>query len=187
ALDASPIALSFLVARAGRSVWAVRGDALALGLRDGVFDLVVSADMIEHVADGETYLREMRRVLKPAGRCVLITNNDRGLFKVKGLRRLYYQPTKRLDLRRKLDAIKATERARRYDERAHINLFSVARLAALARLAGFSVAHWHTFPFLRHPLRDHILSARLLRFLFGPYLHDYLLMVLEKPRAVAAH
>jgi SAM-dependent methyltransferase len=181
ALDSSRVALSFLSDRGASVLSRVRGDALIMGIRDGAVDMVLSADMIEHVPDATTYLREIHRVLKPRGRCLLMTNNDRGFFKVRGLRRLYYEPTKHLRLRQKLDAIKATERARRFDANAHVNLLSVRRLARAGREAGFRVLHWHTFPFLRHPLRDRVLDAFFLRFFLRAYLHDYILMVLEKP------
>jgi SAM-dependent methyltransferase len=181
ALDSSRVALSFLPDCGAIPLSRVRGDALAMGIRDEAVDVALSADMIEHVPDAVTYLRELHRVLKPSGHCLLMTNNDRGFFKVRGMRRLYYEPTKHLRLRQKLDAIKATEKERRFDANAHVNLMSVRRLARAGREAGFRVLHWHTFPFLRHPLRDRVLGASLLRFFLGAYLHDYVLMVLEKP------
>jgi SAM-dependent methyltransferase len=50
-----------------------RADGMALPFRNGVFDLVLSHAVIEHVADAELYLRECRRVLAPGGRCYLST------------------------------------------------------------------------------------------------------------------
>jgi SAM-dependent methyltransferase len=50
-----------------------RADGMALPFRDGVFDLVLSHAVIEHVPDAPRYLRECRRVLTADGRCYLST------------------------------------------------------------------------------------------------------------------
>jgi len=49
----------------------VLGDAAALPLRDGAFDLVFSVTMLEFVADPERALSDMWRVLRPGGRLVV--------------------------------------------------------------------------------------------------------------------
>ena len=46
-----------------------------LPFADGAFDLVVSSEVIEHVADTARWLSEVRRVLDPAGRLLLSTPN----------------------------------------------------------------------------------------------------------------
>jgi len=51
----------------------VQADGLALPFADNTFDLVLSHAVIEHVPDADQYLRECRRVLRPAGRCYLST------------------------------------------------------------------------------------------------------------------
>ena len=48
-------------------------DGMALPFRSGVFDLVLSHAVIEHVADAPLYLRECARVLAPGGRVYLST------------------------------------------------------------------------------------------------------------------
>ena len=48
-------------------------DGMYLPFRDGVFDLVLSHAVIEHVADAPLYLRECARVLKPGGHVYLST------------------------------------------------------------------------------------------------------------------
>jgi SAM-dependent methyltransferase len=48
-------------------------DGMALPFPDGVFDLVLSHAVIEHVADAPLYLRECRRVLAPRGHVYLST------------------------------------------------------------------------------------------------------------------
>ena len=46
----------------------VAGDLTNLGILDNVFDAIISLGVVEHLRTGpEVFLREMRRVLKPAG------------------------------------------------------------------------------------------------------------------------
>ena len=52
------------------------GDALPFA--DETFDVVLSFQVIEHVADEAAYLREARRVLKPGGKMIIVTP-DRSL------------------------------------------------------------------------------------------------------------
>ncbi|WP_160123792.1 methyltransferase domain-containing protein [Rhodovarius lipocyclicus] len=49
------------------------GDALALPLQDESADVVVSFETLEHVADHDSFLSEVRRVLRPGGLFVLST------------------------------------------------------------------------------------------------------------------
>jgi arsenite methyltransferase len=51
------------------------GDALALPYADGAFDAVVSTQVYEYVGDMPTALAEVRRVLRPGGR-VLVLDTD---------------------------------------------------------------------------------------------------------------
>jgi SAM-dependent methyltransferase len=51
----------------------LQADGMALPFASGVFDLVLSHAVIEHVADAPLYLRECRRVLTPGGRVFLST------------------------------------------------------------------------------------------------------------------
>ena len=48
---------------------------VALPFPDGHFDLVVSFDVFEHIADSDAHLREVRRVLAPGGWYLLQTPN----------------------------------------------------------------------------------------------------------------
>lgn len=50
----------------------VRGDALQLPIADGSFDAVTIAFGIRNVLDVESALREMRRILKPDGRALVL-------------------------------------------------------------------------------------------------------------------
>jgi 2-polyprenyl-6-hydroxyphenyl methylase/3-demethylubiquinone-9 3-methyltransferase len=59
----------------GRSLF-VRGDANRAPLRAGCADLVLLADVLEHVTDPTTPLREAARLLRPGGLVYVNTIND---------------------------------------------------------------------------------------------------------------
>lgn len=70
----------------------VRGDAEALPYKDGEFDIVTCLGSLEHFLDPAKALEEMRRVLAPAGRAVIVVPNQwfaydvaRGWIEGKGL------------------------------------------------------------------------------------------------------
>lgn len=71
-VDRNAAALS-IAARQG--VLAVRSDAAALPLRDGVADVVVAGEIFEHVADIEPLIAEIGRVLRKGGTLVGDTIN----------------------------------------------------------------------------------------------------------------
>jgi len=58
----------------------VQGDAHSLDFPDARFDLVYARYLLEHVADPERVLREMRRCAKPGGR-VAVCENDVSLLR----------------------------------------------------------------------------------------------------------
>jgi SAM-dependent methyltransferase len=60
-----------------RGVEAIVGDVQDLPFRDGIFDCAVAAWMLYHVPDLNRALRELRRVLRPDGRLVAVTNSER--------------------------------------------------------------------------------------------------------------
>ena len=62
-------------ARATHGVDARQGDVSRLAFDDGAFDLVVSFETIEHVAEPDLALDEFRRVLSPGGVLVISTPN----------------------------------------------------------------------------------------------------------------
>jgi SAM-dependent methyltransferase len=62
-----------------RGVEAIVGDVQELPFRDGVFDCALAAWMLYHVPDLDQALRELRRVLRPDGRLVAVTNSERSL------------------------------------------------------------------------------------------------------------
>ena len=55
----------------------VGGDISHLPFKDGFFDAVFSLDVLEHVVEQDLCLREMVRVLKPGGRLLLWTLNQK--------------------------------------------------------------------------------------------------------------
>ena len=50
-------------------------DSHKLPFPDGVFDVVMSFDVFEHIPDSDAHLTEVDRVLKPGGRYVFVTPN----------------------------------------------------------------------------------------------------------------
>jgi SAM-dependent methyltransferase len=56
-------------------VEAIVGDVEDLPFRDGIFDCAVAAWMLYHVSDLDRALLELRRVLRPHGRLVAVTNS----------------------------------------------------------------------------------------------------------------
>ena len=74
AVDLSPMMLveaEQRLARAGLAADLHVADARRLPFADASFDVVLSAHMLEHLADPGLALAEMRRVLRPGGRIVL--------------------------------------------------------------------------------------------------------------------
>jgi ubiquinone/menaquinone biosynthesis C-methylase UbiE len=73
AVDRSP---RFVELTAARGIRAQVADATALPFRDDSFDLVAALWMLYHVPDLDRALAEVRRVLRPGGRFVAVTNGD---------------------------------------------------------------------------------------------------------------
>lgn len=92
-----------------------KGDLYHLEIPEGSVDCCVLSEVIEHLEDPETVLREIRRILKPGGRLILVFPND-PIFKLARLMALkfkeaFYDPghlrqwTPR-DMRRQLENLK---------------------------------------------------------------------------------
>ena len=62
---------------AARGVEAIVGDVQNLPFTDSTFDCAVAAWMLYHVSDLDRGLSEVRRVLRPGGRLVAVTNSAR--------------------------------------------------------------------------------------------------------------
>jgi 2-polyprenyl-6-hydroxyphenyl methylase/3-demethylubiquinone-9 3-methyltransferase len=67
---------SGLLLAARRGVVPVQGDAHVLPLADEAADVVVAAEVLEHVTDLERAVAEIARVLRPGGTVVVDTIND---------------------------------------------------------------------------------------------------------------
>ena len=57
----------------------LKSDALHIPFRDDTFDSVISLDVIEHIDDDLSFVREVNRVLKPEGLAIIETPNRRRL------------------------------------------------------------------------------------------------------------
>jgi SAM-dependent methyltransferase len=64
-------------ARAGLTPELVRTNVESLPFEDGAFDLVLCTQVLEHVVDPPTVLRELTRVLEPGGTLLLSTDHSR--------------------------------------------------------------------------------------------------------------
>ena len=73
-LDPSAGMLARAIAQPERVGW-MQGRAEALGLADGVFDLLFSVDVIHHLVDGAAFYRQAARVLQPGGRLCTVTDS----------------------------------------------------------------------------------------------------------------
>lgn len=60
----------------------VVGDVCNLPFDDGVFDYVISSEVIEHTENPKTAIRELMRVVKPNGVLILTTPNRRWHFAI---------------------------------------------------------------------------------------------------------
>jgi SAM-dependent methyltransferase len=95
----------------------VRADAAALPLRDGCVDIVLAADLTEHLDDVTLarVLRDAARVLRPGGSLVLYTPDRHHLFE------------------------RLRDRGIMQQDPSHIGVRSAAELAAAVEAAGFTV------------------------------------------------
>jgi SAM-dependent methyltransferase len=77
----------------GRGVDARVGDVQALAFADAAFDCAVAAWMLYHVPDLDRALAELRRVLRPGGRLVAVTNAAEHMREVVELARVRRAPS----------------------------------------------------------------------------------------------
>ena len=114
AIELSPRMLEIARARAravGREVDLREGDAQALQFRDEAFDSVVCTLSLCNIPDDRKAIAEMKRVLRPNGRLLLLDHVPASSGLVRALQRLLEQVTLRLEgehlLRRPLEHVVA--------------------------------------------------------------------------------
>lgn len=66
--------LSFGMLRAAGVSRRINGDVRQLPVRTAAFDVVLAPHMLYHVDDRRSAVGELRRALRPGGRCVVVTN-----------------------------------------------------------------------------------------------------------------
>jgi 2-polyprenyl-3-methyl-5-hydroxy-6-metoxy-1,4-benzoquinol methylase len=145
-VDFSTTALAMAAEHAGasrpdRRAAFVASAAEQLGLRDGAFDVVVAADVIEHLVDPETLVREAHRVLRPGGVLVLETPNT--LFRTWPAYPRLLAWSDRLGLARSRIVCDLPEGAD-YNHY-HLALRSYPELLAMCRRAGFEIVRHRPF------------------------------------------
>jgi SAM-dependent methyltransferase len=124
-IDLSPFILDKARARLGPAVPLVRGDAMSLPFASGAFDRVLCSEVLEHVLNPESVVRELRRVLRPGGHAVVSVPNEQV---INWLKRVAFA----LPLSRRLIAGDAGgyQVPLRMDDEWHLHAFSRARLEA---------------------------------------------------------
>jgi ubiquinone/menaquinone biosynthesis C-methylase UbiE len=119
-------------------------DACNLPFTECSFDIVVCAEVIEHVDDSAKLVSEINRVLRPDGWLYLTTPNSRG-------RGVLYDPLKKITsrlgfrLKERRPIYRRLERAEvNHEIQAHVKEFTMEELQALLRRAGFSILEHKT-------------------------------------------
>ncbi len=121
-LDLSPGMVEEATARAGalapiRSVQGRVADARSLPFDDDSFDLIVSTYALYHVPEPDRALDEMVRVLRPGGRCVIMTNGPGHLAEIEEARVAVFGDEARYEVNDTFSpAIAATELMDRFNE-----------------------------------------------------------------------
>jgi SAM-dependent methyltransferase len=141
-VDPSPSMNALARARVADRDWVqvTEGDALALPLPERTFDVAVSTQVLEYVADIPTALAELRRVLRPGGRMLLLdTDWDSVVWHV-------------ADRARHARVMAAWE-----EHLVHPRL--PRTLAAFVRRAGLTVTGQHVIPLLNDELGEDSYSA----------------------------
>jgi SAM-dependent methyltransferase len=132
-LDASEDAIRFCAAKGLPPVR--RGDITALPFADSSFDLILATDVIEHVDDDGTALRELRRALAPNGTLLLTVPAFQSLW---GLQDRVSMHKRRYRLRPLLDLLKrnglAPRRAYYFNYLLFVPIWLARRLIDLLRI-----------------------------------------------------
>ena len=120
----------------------VRANAEALPFEDGAFDVVLCAQVVEHLLDPAAGVAELARVLPRSGRLVLTTDNSRNYV------------TKALNLPRTAAVRMLRLTGRRKQVEFPHRAFTPGEITALLRGAGLRLVHLETFRFHLDPPFD---------------------------------
>lgn len=130
---------------------------------DGTFDLVHSNQLIEHLHSTDGFLREVRRVVKPAGRAILSTNNLASWHNVVSLV-LGMQPppnnvSSEVVVGNRFDPLRGNAIPNREDS--HLRIFSFQALKDLSEHHGFQTIDYRTAGYYPLPPRLARLATRI--------------------------
>ncbi len=181
--DYSKAALDYC-ARTAPEARRVLHHAEHLPFKERSFDVVLAADIIEHLYDPVLFLSEVNRVLASGGRLVLSTDNESFLGFLPLLRGLHCLCLGLSPVQRKLAKIKEAEyRAlgKTYASFMHVNCMRLERLLELLDAAGFAVKKWKAFPYIRAPLWDDFFALPLVSAIFKKVGADRMIVSCEKP------
>lgn len=168
--------------RTSRDLMLVQGDAQTMPFATESFDSVLLLDVIEHLREAGSCLREISRVLRPGGRLVLVTDNTDFV-----LQRLLAPLDRALRIGSKAMARiggRTVPRLHSPPSITHIREYTVSEILDLVRRAGFSTEAYGTFYdgysyYLLGSLFDRILEMKRRKRLWS---HTYLMA-----RKAAAH
>ena len=148
-----------------------------LPFADEEFDTVHANQVIEHVRRSDSFLREIRRVLRPGGLALISTNNFSSWHNV-GALALGYQPmpahvSDDVIVGNPLDPLRGQQHE---DGRAHLRLFTARALAELCAVHGLEPVEVRTAGYYPLPPRLGRIMARIDK------LHGaFLIALLRKP------
>ena len=147
-------------ARHGLSARFQLGDAARLPYRDGAFDCVVAASVIEHLDDPGGALREMARVLKPGGLAFIDFPLFRGPYGGHIDDTIKWPWFQLLPRRRVLEQLRA--RGAAVEERLYLSLnrITLRRFRRLLAASGLRVRELRRIHHLTHPGRKLLIGLR---------------------------
>jgi ubiquinone/menaquinone biosynthesis C-methylase UbiE len=139
-IDLSSGMLSRIRRRLGGTVRLARGSGDALPFADGAFDIVVCTEVLEHVPDPESVVKELVRVAGPAGRVVVSIPNEVNIDRAK-------RAMRSLPLIRQLLRTLAAE-----NNEWHLHHFDLRMLRSIVQRTA-TIAALRAIPFRALPLR----------------------------------
>lgn len=96
-----------------------QGSLTSLPMKDASYDVIICSDVIEHIADDATAVREMARVLSPGGLLILTvpqdSSNNRRIYRMFGHERPGYSEASMLSLIAPYGLILNSQGIRRYE------------------------------------------------------------------------